>query len=102
MTKAKIVANISKKTGLEKSEIQVIVDSFMEEVKSAMGSGNNVFLRGFGSFVVKRRAKKTGRNIMKNTSIIIPAHNIPFFKPAKTFVEEVKKRVPVGVHDKFH
>ena len=96
MTKAEIVANISKNTGLEKSEIQVIVDSFMGEIKSAMSSGNNVFLRGFGSFVVKKRARKTGRNIMKNVSIIIPAHNIPSFKPAKTFAEEVKKRVPIN------
>jgi len=65
----------------------------METVKDTMADGENVYLRGFGSFIVKRRAEKTGRNISKNTTIIIPAHNIPAFKPAKTFVNEVKNKV---------
>lgn len=95
MTKAEIVTNISDKLGLEKAEIQGVVESFMEEVKSAMSSGENVYLRGFGSFIVKKRAQKTGRNISKNKSIIIPAHNIPAFKPSKNFVEDVKNNVKV-------
>lgn len=90
MTKADLVAKISDKLGLEKGDVQATVESLMEEVKNALESGNNVYLRGFGSFIIKKRAEKTGRNISKNTTIIIPAHNIPAFKPAKTFVSEVK------------
>ncbi len=93
MTKAEIVSDIADKTGLEKVEIQVVVEAFMNEVKDSLASGENVYLRGFGSFIVKKRAEKTGRNISKNTTIVIPAHNIPAFKPAKTFVEKVKKNV---------
>lgn len=95
MTKAEIVTNISDKLGLEKADIQNVVEAFMEEVKSSMTKGENVYLRGFGSFIVKKRAQKTGRNISKNKSIIIPAHNIPAFKPSKTFVEDVKNNVQV-------
>jgi DNA-binding protein HU-beta len=95
MTKAEIVAEIAGKTGLEKSEIQAIVEAFMNEVKDSLSQGDNVYLRGFGSFIVKTRAEKTGRNISKNTTIVIPAHNIPAFKPAKTFVDKVKKSVKV-------
>ncbi|MGI6677876.1 MAG: HU family DNA-binding protein [Dehalobacterium sp.] len=90
MTKSEIVSQISRKTGVEKSEVLKIVEVFMETVKSSVGRGKNVYLRSFGSFIVKRRAEKTARNISKNTSIIIPAHNIPFFKPAKTFMNKVK------------
>jgi DNA-binding protein HU-beta len=93
MTKAEIVAEISNKTGIEKVTVQHTVEAFMEAVKKSMVSGENVYLRGFGSFVIKERAEKTGRNISKNTTIIIPAHNIPAFKPAKTFVNEVKNNV---------
>ena len=93
MTKAEIVAEIANKTGIEKVAVQAVVESFMETVKGTMADGENVYLRGFGSFIVKRRAEKTGRNISKNTTIIIPAHNIPAFKPAKTFVNEVKNKV---------
>lgn len=93
MTKAEIVSDIADKTGLEKVEIQTVVEAFMHEVKESLASGENVYLRGFGSFIVKKRAKKTGRNISKNTTIVIPAHNIPAFKPAKTFVEKVKENV---------
>jgi DNA-binding protein HU-beta len=93
MTKAEIVAEIATKTGIEKVAVQAVVESFMETVKDTMADGENVYLRGFGSFIVKRRAEKTGRNISKNTTIIIPAHNIPAFKPAKTFVNEVKNKV---------
>ncbi len=95
MTKADIVANIVEETGLERVEALKAVESFMATIKDSLSKGQNVYLRGFGSFVVKERAEKTGRNISKNTAIIIPAHNIPSFKPAKTFVEEVKSNVKV-------
>lgn len=95
MTKADIVSNIVEETGLERVEALKAVEAFMTSIKSSLSSGQNVYLRGFGSFIVKERAEKTGRNISKNTAIIIPAHNIPSFKPAKTFVEEVKEKVTV-------
>ena len=90
MTKADIVNEISKSTGVEKAIILQTVEKFMETVKDSLGKGENVQLRGFGSFIVKKRAQKTARNISKNTTIIIPEHNIPAFKPAKTFMGEVK------------
>ena len=93
MTKAEIVAEIANKTGIEKVTVQATVEAFMDSIKNSMTTGQNVYLRGFGSFVVKQRAEKTGRNISKNTTIIIPAHNIPSFKPAKVFVGEVKNKV---------
>jgi DNA-binding protein HU-beta len=93
MTKADIVAEISQKTGIEKVSVQVTVEAFMQSIKNSMTEGKNVYLRGFGSFIVKKRAEKTGRNISKNTTVIIPAHHIPAFKPAKTFLEKVKKNV---------
>lgn len=95
MTKADIVADIAEETGLERVEALKAVEAFMTSVKKSLANGDNVYLRGFGSFIVKERAEKTGRNISKNTSIIIPAHNVPAFKPAKTFVEEVKTSVEV-------
>lgn len=95
MTKADIVAEIATETGLERAEVLKTVETFMTSIKSSLAKGENVYLRGFGSFIVKERAEKTGRNISKNTTIIIPAHNIPSFKPAKTFVEEVKSNVVV-------
>ena len=90
MTKAEIVAEISAKTGLEKQVVLTVVESMMDTIKTSMINGNEVFLRGFGSFIIKHRAEKTARNISKNTTIIIPAHNIPAFKPAKEFMEKVK------------
>lgn len=96
MTKAEIVAAISDKTGVEKVETLAVVEAFMDVVKKSIEDGENVYLRGFGSFIVKKRAEKTGRNISKNTTIIIPAHNIPAFKPAKEFMESVKSKVKVG------
>jgi DNA-binding protein HU-beta len=95
MTKAEIVAKISDKLGMEKGDVQATVESFMEEVKSSLENGDNVYLRGFGSFIIKRRAEKTGRNISKNTTIKIAAHNIPSFKPAKVFIEGVKSNVHI-------
>jgi len=96
MTKAEIVSSISDKSGIEKADVLATVEAFMEEVKSSLEQGDNVYLRGFGSFIIKTRAEKTGRNISKNTTIKIPAHNIPSFKPAKVFVEGVKTKVAVG------
>ena len=93
MTKAEIVADIASKTGIEKVAVQATVEAFMETVKKSLEQGENVYLRGFGSFTIKERAEKTGRNISKNTTIIIRAHNIPAFKPAKSFVNEVKTSV---------
>ena len=95
MTKADIVADIATETGLEKTEVLRAVEAFMGTIKTSLIRGKNVYLRGFGSFIVKERAQKTGRNISKKTTIIIPAHNIPSFKPSKTFVESVKKDVKV-------
>lgn len=95
MTKADIVAKISERIGMEKNEVQATVETFMEEVKTSLEGGENVYLRGFGSFIIKERAEKTGRNISKNTTIKIPAHNIPAFKPAKVFMEGVKENVTV-------
>ncbi|MBO4657252.1 MAG: integration host factor subunit beta [Bacteroidales bacterium] len=91
MTKAEIVNEVAKATGLEKIAVQNVVESFMESVKDSLEKGNNVYLRGFGSFVVKQRAQKTARNISKNQTITIAAHKIPAFKPAKVFVDQVKK-----------
>ena len=95
MTKAELVNIISNKLGSEKNETQKIIESFMQEIRTSMYNGDNVYLRGFGSFIIKTRAAKTGRNISKNTAIEIPAHNIPAFKPSKTFVEKIKTKVPV-------
>jgi DNA-binding protein HU-beta len=95
MTKAEIVSKISDKLGIEKGDVQATIETFMEEVKTSLEGGDNVYLRGFGSFIIKTRAEKTGRNISKNTTIKIPAHNIPAFKPAKVFVEGVKSNVQV-------
>ena len=89
MTKAEIVNDISKKTGIDKATVLTTVEAFMSSVKGSIENGENVYLRGFGSFILKKRAKKTARNISKNTTIIIPEHNIPAFKPAKTFVNSV-------------
>lgn len=93
MTKADIVNEVSKKTGIEKVIVQKAIEASMETIKESLTQGNNVYLRGFGSFIVKKRAKKTARNISKNTTIIIPAHNVPAFKPAKTFINSVKDNV---------
>lgn len=90
MTKADIVNSISQKTGIDKPTVLNIVEAFMTSVKESLANEGNVYLRGFGSFILKKRAQKTARNISKNTTIIIPEHNIPAFKPAKTFMHEIK------------
>ncbi|MEM8584846.1 MAG: HU family DNA-binding protein [Bacteroidota bacterium] len=93
MRKADLVAAISEKTGIAKVDVLVSLESFFKEVKSSLADGENVYIRGFGSFVVKKRAKKIGRHIKENKAIEIPAHYIPAFKPAKIFVEQVKDNV---------
>ena len=90
MTTADIVSEIAKSTGVEKVQVQAIVEAFMDSIKTSLTNKNNVYLRGFGSFIVKKRAKKVARNISKNTTITIPEHNIPAFKPAKSFAAKVK------------
>ena len=96
MTKADIVNNISSQLGIDKTDVQATVESFMKEIKDSLESGENVYLRGFGSFIIKTRAEKTGRNISKNVAVKIPAHNIPAFKPAKVFTNGVKSKVEVA------
>lgn len=93
MRKADLVAAISDKTGVPKVDVLVTLETFFKEVKGSLASGENVYVRGFGSFVIKKRAKKIGRHIKKNESIEIPEHFIPSFKPAKTFVDQVKESV---------
>ena len=93
MTKADLVTEVSSKTGVDKASVQVVVESFMMTVKNSLLRKENVYLRGFGSFIIKERAKKTGRNISKNTTIVIPAHKIPAFKPAKSFSTVVKTKL---------
>lgn len=90
MTKADVVREIAEKTGVEKQVVMQVVEGMMECIWESMINGEEVFLRGFGSFIIKRRAEKVARNISKNTSIVIPAHNIPAFKPAKSFMDKVK------------
>ncbi len=92
MTKAEVVNEIAKKTGVEKAVVLSTVETFMEVVKESLVNQEPVYLRGFGSFIIKKRAEKTARDIHKETTLIIPAHNIPAFKPAKTFVQEVKNK----------
>ena len=91
MTKSEVVNEISKKTGVDKAEALKCVEAFMEVVKESLTNEENVYLRGFGSFILKKRAQKTARNISTNTTIVVPEHNIPAFKPAKTFAADVKK-----------
>ena len=93
MRKADLVAAISEKTGVPKVDVLVTLETFFKEVKSSLADGENVYIRGFGSFVIKKRAKKIGRHIKKNVAIEIPEHYIPAFKPAKVFVEQVKDNV---------
>lgn len=93
MRKADLVAAISEKTGVPKVDVLVSLESFFKEVKGALSEGENVYIRGFGSFIVKKRAKKVGRHIKRNKPIVIPEHFIPAFKPSKAFVEQVKENV---------
>ena len=90
MTKAEIVNQVAKATGIEKVTVQSVVEATMDSIKASLVSGEPVYLRGFGSFIIKHRAQKAARNITQKTTLTIPAHDIPAFKPAKSFVEEVK------------
>ena len=92
MTKADIINEIAMTTGVQKRDVAVVVESFMETIKnSLLEKKENIYLRGFGSFVIKHRAAKTARNILKNTTMMIEAHDLPSFKPSKSFVEQMKK-----------
>ncbi len=93
MRKADLVAAIAEKTGVQKVDVLVTLESFFKEVKGSLADGENVYIRGFGSFVIKKRAQKVGRHIKENKAIVIPEHFIPAFKPAKVFVEQVKDNV---------
>ena len=90
MTKAEIVKTIAIQTGVNAKEVSVVVESFMEEIRNSLANNKeNVYLRGFGSFIVKHRAQKTARNISKNTTLVIEAHDLPAFKPCKSFVDRM-------------
>ena len=91
MTKAEIVNEVAKQTGMDKTEIQKVIESFMECIKDSLAKGNPVYLRGLGSFIINHRAEKAARNITQKTTMTIPAHDIPAFKPAKVFVASVKE-----------
>lgn len=93
MTKADIVNEVAKATGVEKIYVQNVIEAFMESVKGSLANNEEVFLRGFGSFIIKKRAEKTARDISKKKTIVIPSHNIPAFKPAKVFMNKVKNNV---------
>ncbi len=91
MTKADVIAQISEKTGVDKGDVQQTLESFFTVVKDSLSEGENLYVRGFGSFINKKRARKVARNISKGTSMIIDEHFVPSFKPAKVFVEQVKE-----------
>ena len=91
MTKADIVNEVAKATGIEKTTVQTVLEASMDSIKDSLAKGQPVYLRGFGSFIIKHRAEKAARNITRNTTMPIPAHDIPAFKPAKVFVASVKK-----------
>ncbi len=93
MTKADIVNEISKETGIDKAQVQIVVESFMSNVKESLIGNESVYLRGFGSFIIKDRAEKIARNIKEETTLTIPAHSIPAFKPSKGFVKQVKENI---------
>lgn len=90
MTKADVISTIAEKTGIDKADVTTTVETLFAVVKDSMAEGENIYVRGFGSFVNKRRAKKIARNISQNTAIVIDEHYVPSFKPSKVFVEQVK------------
>ena len=91
VTKAEVVQQIAEKTGIDKADVYTTVEAFFSVVKNSMAEGENIYVRGFGSFVNKKRAKKIGRNISKNTAMVIEEHFVPSFKPSKVFVDKIKK-----------
>ena len=96
MTKAEVISKISEQTGIDKADVQVTVEALFSVIKNSMADGENIYVRGFGSFVNKKRAKKIARNISKNTAIVIDEHYVPSFKPSKVFVSKVKNSPKVG------
>jgi DNA-binding protein HU-beta len=100
VTKAEVITEIAEKTGIDKADIAQAVESFISVVKNSMAEGENIYIRGFGSFVNKKRAKKVARNISKNTAMVIDEHFVPSFKPAKDFVEQIKtsKKIKVSAN----
>lgn len=93
MRKSDLVNNISEKTGIPKVDVLVTIENLFKEIKENLANGENVYVRGFGSFITKKRAAKIGRNIKKNVAVEIPEHFIPAFKPSKEFVSEVKEKL---------
>lgn len=91
MTKAEVITQIADQTGIDKADVQETVEAFFSVVKNSMAEGENIYVRGFGSFINKRRAKKVARNISKNTAIVIDEHYVPSFKPSKVFIDKIKK-----------
>ncbi|MEO9965965.1 MAG: HU family DNA-binding protein [Reichenbachiella sp.] len=96
MTKADVINEIAEKTGIDRLDVQASVEAFFSVVKNSMAEGENIYVRGFGSFINKKRAKKIARNISKNTAIIIDEHYIPSFKPSKVFIEKIKSSKKIG------
>ena len=90
MTKAEVITKISDKTGIQKDDVTQTIEAFFKVVKDSMAEGDNIYVRGFGSFVNKKRAKKIARNISKNTAIVIDEHCVPSFKPSNVFIEKIK------------
>ncbi|MDQ3535290.1 MAG: integration host factor subunit beta [Bacteroidota bacterium] len=97
MTKAEVISQIAEKTGIDKADVQTTVEAFFSVIKNSMAEGENVYVRGFGSFVNKKRAKKIARNISKNTAIVIDEHFVPSFKPSKVFIEKIKSSDKISV-----
>ncbi len=97
MTKADVISQISEQTGIDKADVQTTVEAFFSVIKNSMADGDNVYVRGFGSFINKKRAKKIARNISKNTAIVIDEHFVPSFKPSKVFIEKIKNSSKVGI-----
>ena len=96
VTKADIINEISDKTGIDRADVQVTVEAFFSIVKSSMANGDNIYVRGFGSFINKKRARKIARNISKNTAMVIDEHYVPSFKPSKIFTQKIKKSTKLG------
>ena len=90
MTKAEVITQIADQTGIDKADVQETVEAFFSVIKNSMAHGENIYVRGFGSFINKKRAKKVARNISKNTAIVIEEHFVPSFKPSKVFIEKIK------------
>lgn len=91
MTKSDVISRIAEQTGIDKADVQITVEAFFSVIKASLAEGDNIYVRGFGSFVNKKRAKKVARNIAKNTAIVIDEHFVPSFRPSKVFLEKVKK-----------